>query len=240
MNIKIDTHTHTISSGHAFSTISENISHAKKIGILALGITEHSIKMPGSPVWMYFTAQNILPKEIQGIRVYRGIELNIDKDGNVDDTIDGFCFTSKLDYAIASLHSPTCPPDISKEVNTKRVIMAMEQKKVKIIGHLGDPMFPCHLDEVLKKAAQLNIAIELNNSSLNSNHIRFNPEVSLELCKKASQYGNYITFGSDAHYHEDVGNFTNIFKLIEEGKVEFDESKILSSSIEIFEKFIYA
>ena len=39
--IKTDTHTHTIFSGHAYSTIEENVRAAKEAGMEALGITDH-------------------------------------------------------------------------------------------------------------------------------------------------------------------------------------------------------
>lgn len=240
MNILIDTHTHSIISGHAYSTITENITYAKKIGLHGIGLTEHSIRMPGSAKWIYFYGMHNLPKVIQGVRVYKGIELNIDDKGNLDNMAHDINrdFTKNLDYAIASLHSPTCPPDPSKSVNTKRILKAMENEKVKILGHLGDPSFPFFIDEVLKKALELNIAIEFNNSSLRPNHIRFNPEAFLEISKRTLELGNYITYGSDAHYHEDIGNFDNINNILK--GYEFDESKIISSSIESFEEFIFA
>lgn len=239
MNIIIDTHSHTIVSGHAYSTLTENIAYAKNIGLPALGITEHSFKMPGAPFWIYFTGLHNLPKIINGVRLYKGIELNIDCDGNLDNHGNNIDITKNLDYAIASLHSPTCPPDTSKKINTIRIIKAMENEKVKIIGHLGDPMFPFYIDEVLKKAVELEVAIEFNNSSLRPNHIRYNPDVFLEICKKANEFGNYITYGSDAHYHEDIGNFNNIHKLIDDNEIQLDESKILSTNIKNFENFIY-
>ena len=34
-----DLHTHTIASGHAYSTLKENIEEAAKIGLKALGIS---------------------------------------------------------------------------------------------------------------------------------------------------------------------------------------------------------
>lgn len=240
MKINIDTHTHSIVSGHAYSTISENIKKAKEIGLEAIGLTEHSINMPGSPVWIYFYGMHNLPKTIEGIRIYKGIELNIfDDEGNVDYKNEtGRNFTENLDYAIASLHAPTCPPSQSKKINTKRIIGGMENEKVKIIGHLGDPQFPFYIDEVLKKALELNVAIELNNASLRPNHIRFNPDVVFEIINKLVENGNFITFGSDAHFHEDIGNFKNIFNILKD--IEIDENKIVSSNMEKFEKFIFA
>lgn len=41
----LDVHTHTIASGHAYSTLQEMIDSAKTKGLKLLGITEHTNKM---------------------------------------------------------------------------------------------------------------------------------------------------------------------------------------------------
>ena len=40
-SILTDLHTHTIYSGHAFSTISENAAEAARKGLEAIGMTDH-------------------------------------------------------------------------------------------------------------------------------------------------------------------------------------------------------
>ena len=49
-----DLHTHTIASGHAYNTIQEMAMAAKEKGICLLGITEHSMTMPGTCSEIYF------------------------------------------------------------------------------------------------------------------------------------------------------------------------------------------
>ena len=48
MDYLIDAHTHTIASGHAFSTIQEMAKAAADKNLSILGITEHTECMPGS------------------------------------------------------------------------------------------------------------------------------------------------------------------------------------------------
>jgi len=48
MNIELDVHTHTIASGHAFSTLQEMAQAAAAKGLKLLGITEHSSGIPGT------------------------------------------------------------------------------------------------------------------------------------------------------------------------------------------------
>ena len=48
MSDYIDLHTHTIVSGHAYSTIKEMACAAAAKNMTHLGISEHAPKMPGS------------------------------------------------------------------------------------------------------------------------------------------------------------------------------------------------
>lgn len=48
MDIVVDSHTHTIASGHAYSTILENALAAKNKGLKLLCTTDHAPEMPGA------------------------------------------------------------------------------------------------------------------------------------------------------------------------------------------------
>ncbi len=74
---KLDMHIHSVSSGHAYSTITENARYAAQIGMEAIGITDHAPMMPGSCGHIHFLNLKVLPEYIEGVRVYKGIELNI-------------------------------------------------------------------------------------------------------------------------------------------------------------------
>ena len=50
MKIELDVHTHTVASGHAFSSLQEMAQAAAGKGLKLLGITEHS------PVTILFSA----------------------------------------------------------------------------------------------------------------------------------------------------------------------------------------
>lgn len=85
MRIELDTHTHTLASGHAYSTISEMIDAAAQKGLKLLGITEHAPAMPGSCKEFYFHNLKILPRFQKGVELMFGVELNImDYRGRVD------------------------------------------------------------------------------------------------------------------------------------------------------------
>ena len=53
MKIEIDTHSHTLASGHAYNTIREMAQTAAEIGLKGLAITEHAPEMPGATVCVF-------------------------------------------------------------------------------------------------------------------------------------------------------------------------------------------
>ena len=69
--IYLDLHTHTIVSGHAYSTLNENIAAAKQHGLKIYGISDHAPKMPGSTHLFYFRNLHVVPDTVQGIRVLK-------------------------------------------------------------------------------------------------------------------------------------------------------------------------
>ena len=69
MKYTIDTHTHTLVSGHAYNTIDEMAAYAAGIGVTHLAITDHAPKMPGSAGILYFSNMKIIPREKCGVRI---------------------------------------------------------------------------------------------------------------------------------------------------------------------------
>ena len=66
-NSVLDLHTHTIVSGHAYSTLREMAKAASDKGLELLGITEHAPKMPGTCHLFYFDNLRIVPRELYGL-----------------------------------------------------------------------------------------------------------------------------------------------------------------------------
>ena len=85
MNDILDLHTHTIVSGHAYNTLYEMIHAASAKGLKLLGVTEHAPRIPGACHPFYFLNFKVIPRQIHGIRLLMGCELNIiDYEGNID------------------------------------------------------------------------------------------------------------------------------------------------------------
>lgn len=77
MNYLGDFHIHTVASNHAYSTIRDIVSQAKKKGLKYIGITDHGPSMLDGPHYYYFANLGIIPDIIDGVRVLKGIESNI-------------------------------------------------------------------------------------------------------------------------------------------------------------------
>ena len=137
MKILLDVHTHTVASGHAFSTLQEMVRTAADKGLQILGITEHTGGIPGTCSPIYFRNLPVVPRLMYGVELLLGAEINIvDYEGSLDLEEEYFKF---LDIRIAGLHSLCYRPG-TVEQNTSAVEgairnghIAIRRKREKII-----------------------------------------------------------------------------------------------------------
>jgi len=132
MEYQLDIHCHTVSSGHAYSTMEENIRVAALKKLKMLAITDHAPSLPGGAHLYHFYNIRVLPDTISGVRILKGAEANIlDYRGTIDLNDD---VMSNLDLVIASLHPP-CLEFGTEIEHTRTLVEAMKNPKVNIIGH---------------------------------------------------------------------------------------------------------
>ncbi|MDO5292377.1 MAG: phosphatase [bacterium] len=230
MKIALDTHTHTLASGHAYNTINEMAEAASELGLEILAITEHAMAMPGTCHQFYFENLKVVPREMHGVRLMMGTEANIINLNGELDMPD--YLLAKMDLVIASMHLPCVTPGTAKE-NTDAVIAAMKHPAVSIIGHPDDARIPMLYEPLVKAAKEYNVLLELNNSSLNPNGFRLNArDNDIEMLKLCKEYGVSITLGSDAHFSTDIANYNYAFDVLEE--VDFPEELIANTDVEKF------
>ena len=231
---KLDVHTHTIASGHAYSTVDENVRFAAEQGLELVGISDHAPKMPGGTHNFYFLNLRIIPQTLHGIRVIKGAEVNImDNQGRLD-LKKGLL--KRLDYAIASLHVPCIEP-MDMEESTQTILNVIANPFINIIGHPCDPRYPLDIPAVVTSARDNNTLLEINNSSLDPGGSRAGGEREiLELIRECRRQGLPIILGSDAHFHTRVGGFDNILPLLDEA--DMPDELIINTSTEAFLDFI--
>ena len=230
MNFLLDSHCHTISSGHAYSTIKECFDYSSSIGLKLLAITDHAPALEGGACSLYFMNITSLPKKISGVEFMSGVELNIlDEGGNVD-LENGLL--KKLDVIIASLHTPVFKP-ADKAVVTNAVLNVMDNPHLNILGHLGDPRYPLDIERVVRKAKEKRIIIEVNNKSCTPDFkARYSEENQLELIRQCARAGVFVVASSDSHFHEHIGNMENAKKMLEKARIP--ESLILNTNIDTY------
>lgn len=229
MKIGIDTHSHTLVSGHAYSTMREMAEMAAKKGLEGLAITEHAPEMPGSAHLYYFQNLKVVPRNIYGIRLFLGTELNImDRNGRVDlpeSTLAG------LDIAIASMHTPCFREELTQEnvMNAYRHIM--ENPYIDIIGHPDDGRFPADYEVLAREAKRTGTLLEINNASLRPEGFRINTmENSLRMLEACKKYGTMITLGSDSHIDVDIAGYQYAMQAVE--RSGFPEELVANTSVE--------
>lgn len=228
MKYVLDTHTHTLASGHAYSTMSEMIAYAKEINLSLLAITEHAPNMPGTCHSYYFHNYRIFKDHDFGLSVLFGAELNIlDSKGTVDLDEDTL---KQLSIKIASIHLPCIKTGSARE-NTDAYIGAMKNPLIDIIGHPDDARIPVDYERFIEAAKKYGVAVELNNSSLSPKGFRVNARendiIYLNLCK---EYEVPVSLGSDAHVCFDIANFGYATEVL--AAVDFPDSLILNTSVE--------
>ena len=234
MKFVLDVHTHTLASGHSYSTIREMAHTANERGLQLLGITEHAPKMPGSCHEFYFQNLKVVDRQMCGVELLLGAELNIlSPDGTVDlpDSI-----LQKLDITIASLHVPCMKPGTLLD-NTRAYVNAIKNPLINIIGHPDDRRYPVDYKEIVLAAKEYQTLIELNNASLTEGGARINARpLDLELLGLCKEYEVPIVIGSDAHIDLAVGNHDKAQSLLEE--IQFPEHLIVNQDVNYLKKYV--
>ena len=230
MKIELDMHTHTLASGHAYSTLQEMARTGAEKGLKLLGITEHTPGIPGTCDSIYFRNLHVVPRQMYGVDLMLGAEINIlDAKGNMD---ADEALMKRLDIRIAGIHL-LCYEHGTKEENTFGMIQAIRHPYIQIISHPGDGTAELDFELIVLASKECGTLLEINNSSLKpargKQDARTNNLEILRLCK---QYEVPVILGSDAHISFDIANYQYVYDLLQE--TEFPEPLIVNQSVEMF------
>ena len=203
-DLRGDVHMHThATDGH--NSIREMAEAALACGYEYIAITDHSKNLAMTNgldekrALEHIARIREVDREMEGrIRMFTGIEVDILADGalDLDDEV-----LAQMDVVIASVHTHF---QQSREETTARVLRAIENPYVRILGHptgrllLRREPFALDLGAVLRKAADLGVAVEHNAA----------PE-RLDLCDRdlrlAKELGCRIVIDSDSHDARHLG-----------------------------------
>jgi DNA polymerase (family 10) len=196
-DIKGDLHAHTIASDGK-NSLKEMAQAGKDMGYEYLAITDHSKSqtqasgLSEDELHAQIDEIEALNDELDGIRLLASCEVDILEDGKLDFSDK---LLERLDLVVASVHSKL---DLAEDKQTERLIRAMDNPLVSIIGHptgrrIGDRKpFDLDMERFFDAAEERSCVLEIN-----ANPVRL--DLSDVHCRMAAERGVDIAISTDAH-----------------------------------------
>lgn len=197
-----DLHLHTDWTDGAHH-LEQMVKQARTMGYSYIAITDHSQSLKISRgldekrlhEQLHMIAR--MNQELKDFRILSGIEVDIMRDGTLDFPDE---ILEQLDVVVASIHSSF---HLTIEEQTQRILSAINNPNVDIIGHLTGRLlnrragYQVDVDEVIKAASRRGTALEIN-----AHPDRL--DISEEVAFKAKQEGVKVAINSDAHQVSDM------------------------------------
>ncbi len=196
-DIKGDLQMHTTFSD-GVNSISEMALKGIELGYDYIGITDHFGKLKianaidESEFNEYIDAIEKADSEINGIKIYKGAEVEIDKNGDLGFDRD---LLEKLDFIIGAIHFNT---NMEQEEMTQRLLRALDNKLINFIAHPTGRLigkrkgYEFDYQKVFLKAAKNGIGMEINAHPLRL-------DLNHNLAKYAKELGCRIIINTDSH-----------------------------------------
>lgn len=243
-DIIADMHTHTIASKHAYSTLKENLDSARSRGLKYIAITDHYFN-DGTDIEKKNEISRICYIENENRRL-NDIEIIGGAEFNFGQKVYNWRKLAKLRWRPIGTHTwfydvPGSTLDklydtYAKSVERHNAFVHIERElhKVECGAHPGlDNDIKKYLEKIVVLAKENNIFLEVNESSILTNEgggvERMNYWLSV-----AKENGNLLYLGTDAHFCEAVGDFSNVIDLL--NKIEYPKELILNINEDLLEK----
>jgi DNA polymerase (family 10) len=192
-----DFHVHTSVSGDGRSSLEEVVAAAKARGHRVLAITDHAegtLSGVGREALLEQRAkiQAMQAQLGESLRLLHGVELNIGPKGELDYDLE---FRRGFDWCLASVHDHF---ELDRAAQTQRIVTAMHDPTVRMIGHLsarmigGRPPIDLDLDAIFAAAETTGTALEINGALPRL-------DLSVEALRRARQRKVTFVLTSDAH-----------------------------------------
>ncbi len=217
MRLLADLHTHTIASGHAYSTVTENAGAARRAGLELIAVTDHGPAVPeGAHLWHFWNLK-VIPSVLDGVRIIKGCEANpcLTSENGIDlpDEV-----LEQLDFVAVGLHPLTGFDEGDRMKNTEAMLRVISNPLVDMITHPGnEDEFPLDIDAIVAAAKRHQVIVEINDYSFTPTSARNGSSArEREFAAAAHTAGAPIAVGSDAHYHLRVGRFDHALGVLED------------------------
>lgn len=197
-----DFHVHTSVSGDGQSSLAEMVAASKALGYRVLTITDHAEGTLSGVAREALLAQREQIRAMQrelgdSLELLHGVELNIDRDGGLDYDAE---LRASFDFCIASVHDHF---DLDEAAQTKRIVNAMRDPSVRMIGHLSARMIGARPPIALDLAAVV-AAAEETGTALEVNGGLPRLDMSVEALRRARSSKALFVLTSDAHHHDEL------------------------------------
>jgi DNA polymerase (family X) len=197
-----DFHVHTSVSGDARSTLEEMVAAARARGCRVLAITDHAEGTRAGVGREALLEQRAAIRAMQAalgdsLLLLHGVELNIGPNGELDYDPE---FRASFDWCLASVHDHF---EQGRAAQTRRVVTAMQDPSVRMIGHLsarmigGRPPIDLDLDQILGAAEATGTALEVNVALPRL-------DLSVDALRRARNRGVTFVLTSDAHRADEL------------------------------------
>ncbi len=230
----LDVHTHTVASGHAYSSLQEMAQAAASRGLQILGVTEHGPSIEGTCPLLYFKNMHCIPRQMYGVRLLMGCEINIlDTEGHLDIPEN---YMQHLDIRIAGIHI-MCWNGGTKAQNTEGMEAVIRNPYVHIISHPGDGTADLDFEPLVLASKEAHTLLEINNHSLSPKRSKLSAKANnLEILRLCKKHDVPLILGSDAHISFQIADYSRVMPLVEE--VGFPPELIMNYWPEQFLEYI--
>jgi DNA polymerase (family 10) len=197
-----DFHVHTSVSGDGRSALEDVVLAAKARGYRVLAITDHAEGTLSGVDRATLLDQRAKITAMQAalgdtLELLHGVELNIGPNGELDYDLE---FRKSFGFCLASVHDHF---ELDRAAQTKRIVTAMSDPSVRMIGHLsarmigGRPPIDLDLDAIFEAAEKTWTALEVNGALPRL-------DMSVEALRRARSRDVTFVLTSDAHHASEL------------------------------------
>jgi DNA polymerase (family 10) len=213
-----DFHVHTSLSGDGRSSLEEVVLAAKARGYRVLAITDHAegtLSGVGRDGLLDQRAKITAVQSELGdsMTLLHGVELNIGPNGELDYDLE---FRKGFGFCLASVHDHF---ELDRTAQTRRIVTAMNEPSVRMIGHLsarmigGRPPIDLDLDAIFDAAERTGTALEVNGALPRL-------DMSVEALRRAQSRDVTFVLTSDAHHASELDRIRYAARNVERAWIE--------------------